>query len=113
MSVDHVDLPPSLRIFDKNHEILGFGTTLKQIQDKFKTASLPSSAQAPAKLGWVAKLIVVVKGEGEAIPYQWRSLHIRSKLPRKPETLSKFCGGGCGWVGGGGGQTYNSDQPEA
>ena len=25
-SVDHVDLPPSPRIFDKNHEILGFET---------------------------------------------------------------------------------------
>ena len=25
-SVDHVDLPPSPRIFDKNHEILGFKT---------------------------------------------------------------------------------------
>ena len=27
-SVDHVDLPPSPRIFDKNHEILGFETCI-------------------------------------------------------------------------------------
>ena len=26
IEVDHVDLPPSPRIFDKNHEILGFET---------------------------------------------------------------------------------------
>ena len=30
-SVDHVDLPPSPRIFDKNHEILGFETYIATI----------------------------------------------------------------------------------
>ena len=52
-SVDHVDLPPSLRIFDKNHENLGFEFTFSIILITFWGSGVQTERHRVSWLGQI------------------------------------------------------------